>query len=224
MNIVKALVLTGAFGIAAQAAIAGNTTSHETRYSLTITNITHGMLFTPFVAAVHDKSIAFFELGNAPSDELAHIAEAGDIAPQVALLEAASGVSAIATGNGPLFAGDSVTLEIAGSRLFGPRHYLSLAAMMVPTNDTFVALNHVRLPLHGSVTYYAKSYDAGSEINDESCLHVPGPQCGGEAYSPDSDGEGFVFPSPATHGEADLGAARYRWSDPVAKVVISRMR
>ena len=98
-----------------------------------------------------------------------------------------------------------------------------LAAMLLPTNDTFVSLNGVRLPRHGSVSYLADAYDAGSEPNDELCASVPGPTCGGEGYSPAVDGEGFVYPAPGTHGEGDLSVAQFGWSGPVAKVTITRL-
>ena len=99
-----------------------------------------------------------------------------------------------------------------------------MAAMLVPTNDTFVSLNGVRLPHRGSVTYLANAYDAGSEPNDELCANVPGPTCGGEGYSPAVDGEGYVFPAPGTHGDGDLKVSEHGWSGPVAKVTITRMR
>jgi hypothetical protein len=46
--------------------------------------------------------------------------------------------------------------------------------MLNPTNDSFVALNNVRLPRFGR-TYTAIAYDAGSEINDELCVNIPSP-------------------------------------------------
>lgn len=192
-------------------------------YAITITNITHGMLFTPFVAAIHTSQIALFELGSPASDELARVAEGGDTGPLAAKLNDSAEVFAVGSGSGPLFPGQSVTLHINGPKHLSKYRHLSLASMLVPTNDTFVSLNSVKLPLTGSVMYLAKSYDAGSEINDESCVNIPGPFCGGEGYSPDSEGEGFVFPSPATHGEGDLSTATYRWSDPVAKITITKM-
>lgn len=79
-----------------------------------------------------------------------------------------------------------------------------MAAMILPTNDSFVALDSVALPLWGSRTYYAKSYDAGSENNDELCASIPGPQCGGDGEFTAVDGEGFVYISNGMHGIGDL--------------------
>jgi len=223
MKIVTASILTLAAAMSCNAAHADHSQIREADYSITITNITHGMLLTPFVAAVHDSGISLFELGAPASDELARIAESGNTGPEADLLRASADVYAVANASGPLLPGESVTLKITAPKFLTKFRYLSIAAMMVPSNDTFVSLNGVKLPLVGSTTYFAKSYDAGSEINDESCAHIPGPFCGGEGYSPGSDGEGFVYPSPSTHGEGDLRAATYRWSDPVAKVTVTRM-
>ena len=92
--------------------------------------------------------------------------------------------------------------------------------MLLPTNDTFVGLDAVRLPLRGKATFYANAYDAGSEPNDELCVNIPGPTCGGIGISAEEGGEGYVFPSPGIHGEGDLSVAQYNWQGPVAKVTV----
>ncbi|MDZ7808978.1 MAG: spondin domain-containing protein [Arhodomonas sp.] len=49
-----------------------------------------------------------------------------------------------------------------------PHQHLSLAAMILPTNDGFVALNGVAFPRGGeTATHYLLGYDAGTEANDE---------------------------------------------------------
>ena len=50
-------------------------------YKVTITNITPGQPFAPVMAAIHRPGISFFTLGQAPSDELAMLAEAGNGQP-----------------------------------------------------------------------------------------------------------------------------------------------
>lgn len=197
--------------------------SAEAHYTVSITNITKGIAFTPFIAATHNKSMSFFELGEPASDEIAQIAEGGNIAPLHEVLMASNAVYATSTSEGLLMPGETLTLDIAAPKYFFWRGELSLAAMLLPTNDTFISLNGVKLPLKGSATYMAQAYDAGSEPNDEVCANIPGPTCGGAGYSPEVDGEGFVFPSPTTHGEADLSVESYGWSGPVAKVTVMRV-
>ncbi len=188
-------------------------------YKVSITNVTKGVLFTPVLISTHSKRVALFEVGEAPSDELASLAEGGDIAPLMESLLASPNVTSAIGSTGPLPAGETVELVINGQG----RNVLSLSAMLLPTNDTFVGLDAVRLPRYGSITYYARAYDAGSETNDEQCISIPGPQCGGEPFSPNDAGEGYVYPSPGLHGEGDLSLASYNWQGAVAKVVVTRI-
>lgn len=189
-------------------------------YKVTITNVTKGQNFTPFIVASHKPGLHFFTLGEMASPEISRIAEGGDIAPLMAVLEASPMVKDIATTSGLLGAGDSVEVMVEA---WGPFRKLSLAAMLVPTNDTFISLDAVSLPKFGSVTYLAHAYDAGSETNDESCATIPGPHCGGEPFSPYDDGEGFVHISAGISGAGEVDPALYDWRGPVAKVVIERM-
>lgn len=193
------------------------------QFEVSITNISKGVAFTPFIAATHTNALSFFELGAPASVEIAQIAEGGNIAPLQEVLASSSAVYGSTSTAGLLMPGETVTLAVDAPRYALWWSKLSLAAMLLPTNDTFVSLNGVRLPAKGSVTYLANAYDAGSEPNDELCANIPGPTCGGEGYSPAVDGEGFVYPAPGTHGEGDLSVEAYGWSGPVAKVTVTRM-
>ena len=125
-----------------------------------------------------------------------------------------------ADGNPLINPGESVTVYISGSKDF---NRLSLAGMLLPTNDTFVAVNSMPLSNKAS-SGLALAYDAGSEMNDELCANIPGPQCGG-AGVPFSPGlaEGFVHISRGISGEGDLAVSAYDWRNPVAHVSVSRM-
>lgn len=206
-------------------AVAGNAVAgsayHQPTYQVSITNITKGISFTPFLAATHKNKLSFFELGEAPTEALAAIAEGGDIGPMQTALENSKAVADISTTAGLLGPGETVQFEIDAN--WG-RNRLSFAAMLLPTNDSFVALNSVRLPRYRSVTYMASAYDAGSETNDEYCANIPGPTCGGIGISPESLGEGYVYMSPGIHGEGDLSSAAFDWRGDVAKVVIKRIK
>lgn len=192
-------------------------------FRVTITNISSGVQFTQILAATHRSNIAFFELGQKPSNELATIAEGGNIEPLKTLLDSLPAqVAATAQTDGLLNPGQSATIEISTS---GRAHFLSLVAMLLPTNDSMVALDSVPLPVWGKRTYYAKGYDAGSEINDELCDSIPGPTCGpsgGEFV--EGDGEGYVHISSGIHGIGELKPSDYDWKNPVAKVMVERMR
>lgn len=191
-------------------------------YKVEITNITSNVQFTPVLAVTHRPVLQLFELGEPASPELSLLAEGGATGPLQTLLDAfPAQVGDTETTEGLLGPGETVSFRIKASHRY---RSLSLAAMLLPTNDTFVALNNVPLPRRYRSTYFAEAYDAGSEPNDEICANIPGPQCGGEGPSPDFGGEGFVHISPGIHGEADLAASAYDWRSSVAKVVITRVR
>ncbi len=187
-------------------------------YEVTVTNITKGQSFTPVVSAVHKKNMNLFEVGMPASEEIVAMAESGNIAPLQTMLSSSDKVGGTAATEGLLAPGASVTFDLGATK--GRR--ISLAAMMLPTNDTFIALDNVWLPRWGSAVYYANSYDAGSETNDEQCASIPGPHCGGEALSLNDAGEGYIYMSPGTHGEGELSRAEYNWAGAAAKVKITR--
>lgn len=207
--------------------ISGTAAAHK--WEIEITNVTPGQSFTPLLVATHYSRIDFFEPGEPASEALAMLAEAGATDPLREMLEEHKRlVGGIATTEGLLAPGETVKVEVRGWS--GQR--LSLAGMLVPTNDTFVAVDSVFLPLDGEATIEALAWDAGSELNDQNCLSMPGPRCGGEAYSPPAmSDEGFVYVSNGFHdlGEGDgmgevLKPAHYTWNNPVAIVTIRRKR
>lgn len=219
MRFVTAL---GAICLAFSSSVFAEQSSRETTYSVAITNISKGVQFTPLLNITHSRKVSLFEVGEVASQGLADIAEAGataGLADEVTSQDASA--ITVAT-QGLLNPGQTAVVEIVGDRA----QRFSLAAMLLPTNDAFVALNGVELPQRrrSSVTYYATAYDAGSETNDEYCMNIPGPRCGGAPFSPEDKGEGYVYPSPGIHGEGDLSQSVYDWQGPVAKVVITRIR
>ncbi len=195
--------------------------NYNKSYEVTITNVTRGQTFTPTLATTHKRSISLFDLGTPASDQLAALAESGNTSPLNELLLSLPNKVADTSGTeGLLLPGQSVTLTIDSNSRF---NRLSLAAMLIPTNDTFVALDSVALPKFGEKTYFARAYDAGSEPNDEICVNIPGPACGGEGASPEVDGEGYVHISAGIHGEGELARSVYDWRDAVAKIVVKRI-
>jgi hypothetical protein len=197
-------------------AFAGGKKAH---YELTITNITKGLLFTPILVMTHKKGVTLFTPGSSASGALEELAEGGNTAPLTTMMSMNPKVGHIMT-IGALGPGEEITEEIPAERGF---NYVSLASMLLPTNDGFIALNGVRAPLgHSTVMYLSPGYDAGTEINDELCENIPGPHCGGAAVS-DEDGEGYVHIHAGIHGIGDLDEADYDWRNPVARVVIKRI-
>ena len=189
-------------------------------YDVTVTNLTAGTTFTPALAVVHGKNISLFETGEPASEGIAALAEAGDPGPIASVAGGIAEVGGFATDSDPLAPGESTTVRVSSTAGF---ERITVAAMLLPTNDGFYAINTEKLPnsVGDSVTYYANAYDAGSEPNDELCSNIPGPQCEGEALSPDRDGEGYVHIHRGIHGIGDLNAADHDWRNPVAKIRIT---
>ena len=199
------------------------------KYEVTITNVTRGQTFTPLLLTTHSKRVSLFELGAPASLPLEMLAEGGDTSPLTdLLLEQPYEIADVQTIPGLLGPGESTSMVVEATR---HHPYLSIASMLIPTNDTFVALDAVRLPRSTS-TRVARAYDAGTEANDQNCLNIPGPRCGGAGHSPgpNAGDEGYVYVSNGFHNlpEAEdgevLGPEVYDWRNPVARVVVRRIR
>lgn len=221
--LVVTVLLLGVAATESSARADGGWWSRTMEYEVTITNVTRGEIFTPFLLYTHKADHVLFELGMPASEEIAGVGEAGAVGAVRDLVEGAGISFDTEMADGPTLPGTSRTFRITRRGLFDR---LTLIAMLVPSNDAFVALRGVDLPLWGARTYYAPAYDAGSETNDESCEHVPGPPsvCAGEARSPDDDGEGYVHVHAGIFGGADVPAPLYDWKNPVAEITIRRVR
>jgi len=189
-------------------------------YDVTITNLTNSISFTPILVTSHRKPVSIFELGSPASGELRMLAEGGDVVPMTTLLKADSQVVDVQNSGGLLAPGASISVRVSAKR--GAK-LISLASMMLPTNDGFIGLDSVQVPKSGSATYYSPGYDAGTELNDELCANIPGPTCGAGNGAP-GQGEGYVHIHRGIHNIGDLNASMYDWRNPVAKITITRIR
>ena len=189
------------------------------KYEVTVTNLTKSVAFTPIMVAAHHKKVPLFQLGSEASDAVSAVAEGGDTSGLAAMFT--HPYDQVSSTAGLLMAGQSATVSFEG---LGRHARFTLASMLLPTNDAFVAAQSVKAPRRGANTYYLRAYDAGTETNDELCSSIPGPQCGGEPFSPNDNGEGFVYVHSGIHGIGDLSASQYSWNNPVLKVTIKRVK
>ena len=182
--------------------------------------MTPGQPLAPVLVVTHRPEMSFFEPGMPPASELADLAEAGNGNPMAEKLRGMRKVTDAVVASGGTPPGNATTVTVKAR--FGD--HLSLGAMLGNTNDAFAGLADMRLPFgYFKTTYMAPAYDAGTETNDESCLTVPGPACGGAALSPEDSGEGFVYIHNGIHGIDGLVASETDWRNPVAKVTIKRV-
>lgn len=204
-----------------------------TMYEVTLTNVARNQRFTPILVATHADTVHLFTLGSPASAGLETLAEEGNVGPLSTALAADSGVADVVSSPAPppadnlIAPGESVSLTIRGGRGIDR---LSVAAMLIPTNDAFVALDGVELPRKDErVSFFAVAYDAGTERNDELCESIPGPgfpECGGNGggAAPGGEEEGFVHVHQGIHGVGDLMPSVRDWRNPVAYVTVRRLR
>ena len=195
------------------------------RLEITVTNLTKGQQFTPIFVATHKKGVKLFEAGQPAGSQLAALAEEGDTGPLSALFNGNPNVGSVVTGSGLTNPGQSTTVVVERRGGFSR---LSIAAMLIPTNDGFFSVTDIPSPRgREEVVFFAPAYDAGSEKNDELCSSIPGPsfnECGGAGGGGKiAQGEGFVHVHAGIHGIGSFKPSTRDWRNPVAKIVIQRM-
>jgi hypothetical protein len=206
--------------------------------TISITNLTHGSYFTPLLVAAHGEDSHFFQLGTAASTNLQALAEGGDISGISADMSVVNADTVENPAEGLLAPGATTTFDLTHS---DTNKQLSIAAMILPTNDGFVGLDSLPIPnTTGTYRYDLNAYDAGTEANDEiingggmpGVLGVPADPGGqnGTGASGVTTVEtnthvhvhrGVLGDSDQSAGASDLDSRVHRWLNPVASLVIT---
>jgi len=235
----KLLVALAGVMLSVGIAAAPSYTSSAPTFKVTITNLTGGpggetttpegmsaggQAFTPILVASHKAGVTLFSLGRAASVPLQDLAESGDTSMlKSALLSNPDVLDAETTDPNPLPPGQSVTVTVKTHEGFD---HISVAAMLVPTNAGFFALNDEQGPTgNKGITLYSPAYDAGSKADDELCANIPGPPnvCKGTGFITTPTGVGVVHIHSGIHGIGALSEAFFDWRNPVAQIVIQRV-
>ena len=217
------------------------TTTHALAvdYSVKIENLTHSSYFGPLLISAHPTGSMLFTSGMPASMSLQKMAEGGDISGLEADLMAAGANNIVNPAAGLLMPGKHTTANLVNPAANNTR--LSIAAMLVPSNDAFVTLNNLILPtMPGTYTYLLNAYDAGTEANDEirgsGALGMPGMPVapplealvgtGGTGISATAEGfvhihRGVLGDHNITGGVSDINASSQRWLNPVARVTLT---
>lgn len=221
------------------AGISGN--AFGANISIELTNTSHGSFFTPFLVTAHDGSTHLFEVGQAASAHLQAMAEGGDISGLSSDVGGADSDTVENPAGGLLGPGETATVDL-NTDTTGNGH-LSLAAMILPTNDGFVGVDALKIPTQaGTYTFMLNAYDAGTEPNNELVAAEGGvPGTPGFPNPPpigltDSGGSNVVGDDPNTTvhihrgvlgdtnpsgGTSDIDSTKHRWLNPIAKLVIT---
>ena len=189
-------------------------------YRVSITNLTKGQVMTPPVVVVHRKSFALFTLGEEASEGLKRQARDGDPTLLTEELATANGVVNFTVGSGPIVPGETQEIEFSGT----PKGLLLVSSMLATTNDALAAHRGLALSPAGGKTKveFLRVYDAGAEVNDELCAHIPGPPCGNPFVDTD-DNEGFVHFHPGLGLQGDLDQS-HTFANIAARIVIERIK
>ncbi|MEX1361999.1 MAG: spondin domain-containing protein [Nannocystaceae bacterium] len=184
-------------------------------FDITITNVSgdRGTLVTPLspvLWALHTDAIALFGEGMPAIAELEALAEDGDAGPFDALLGGSAEVEAhaIVPGmGGPLMPGESAQLSITPSAAFP---YLSLASMVVQSNDAFLAAGVVGdAPIAGIPLFDGGMLRDNQDIEADIRAHLTPWDAGTEA----NQVPGVGVDQAPRQGAANTGAP-----DPVTEV------
>ncbi|MGB0845929.1 MAG: spondin domain-containing protein [Thiolinea sp.] len=209
-------------------------------FTVSVQNLTHGIHFTPLLVAAHDHATQLFNPGTTASSALQAMAEGGDISGLSNAVHNAGGQSVDNPAGGLLGPGKSVTTTTIDNANTHNK-YLSVVAMMLPTNDGFIGLNSYKIPeTPGTYTVNLNAYDAGTEANNELINGGGAPGVPGIPAAPGNDGgsngtgvagtdtnthvhihRGVLGDTDANGGKSDLDSRIHRWLNPVARVTIT---
>lgn len=205
------------------------------RYQVTIENLTTGQVFSPGVIVTHTKQASVWEVGAPASEGIRIIAEEGVEATAFSELSGAPGVHEVISTEAPINRiGGPAGLPTSRSFMIeasANANRLSVAVMLICTNDGFTGVSGVKLPGgFGAESHLVGAWDAGTEQNNERFNQIVDPcQMAGPVVAP-PDGNGRVATSgvitihPNISGVGDLSMPLHGWQFPVARITIQRQR
>lgn len=192
-------------------------------YQVTVTNLTSAQPFSPVAVVLHSTG-ELWQIGQPASAALETLAESGD---NTALI-ASDFVVSSATHSEALIPGTSADITI--STTDESARSLSLATMLVNTNDAFSGLNVIdlaALEVDASISFTTNVLDAGTEVNSEAAGTIPGPADGGEGFNAARDDVNVVAMHPGVvtsdDGIADsVLSGEHKFDNPAMAVKITR--
>lgn len=195
----------------------------DVSYDVTVTNLTNGQPLSPVGVVLHmDGNL--WTIGESASVELETMAEGGDNSGLLGL----SVVSAMASGAAPIGPGSSETISVTIQDVTDAK--LSVATMLVNTNDAFTGLNAwdlSNLAVGESWTTTTRAYDAGTEANSEAMGTMPGPADGGTGFDAMRDDVDFVAMHPGVVSSSDnlttsVLTTQHKFDNPIARITVTR--
>lgn len=202
-------------------------------YEISVTNLTNAQPLSPPVVILHDGGYRVFSVGQPASAGLEVLAEGGDGQPLIDEALAADAVTDAVAFDGPIPPGGQAQVSVTISDNARADLRVSVATMLVNTNDAFTALNglpEVGVLAPGEVLEATTpAYDAGTEADDEAPGSIPGPADGGEGFNAvrDDDADRVSMHSGVLTAMDALPTSvlteQHRFDNPVARIRIRRV-
>ena len=217
-------------------------------YTVQITNLTYSQPLSPAAIIMHEPGYYAFVEGQSASVELEQLAEGGDpsgiistASTQVQFLDGVATSAPV----GPRSIGSEITMVVPD--LDADNLRLTIATMLVDTNDAFTGLNAMdisNMAVGDSKAFMAPSWDSGTEANLETADTMPGPAAsaagGGGAAAGFNAARDDLFDRVRLHAGAVTNANASdasmeglstsilteadRWDNPTAKILVTRTR
>ena len=192
-------------------------------FTVQVTNLTNAQPLSPIAAIAHSEGM-LWQIGEPASAALELMAEGGDNSE----LFATDFAMASSSAESPLPPGEQVTLMLSTEQLDSLK--ISLATMLVNTNDAFTGLNAIdvsSLAVNESLSRTSFAYDAGTEANSEAQGTIPGPADSGEGYNEMRDDINRVAMHPGVVSQDDgltnsVLTSQHKFDNPVARITITR--
>ncbi len=189
------------------------------------TNLTANQPMSPLAVALHSSG-DFWQIGQPASNEIEILAEGGDNSAMLAMAM----VESSASGGGILMPGGTESLFITSTNFGGLN--ISVATMLVNTNDAFSGINKVAvdgMQVGDRLSFRAIALDAGTEFNSEAQGSIPGPADGGEGYNSLRDDRDFIAQHSGVVTSHDglmtsVLDESHRFDNPVVLIKVTRVQ
>jgi len=201
-------------------------------YDVTIENLTSGQPLSPGVVVTHTRAGSLFSVGTMASLGIRKIAEDGDNQQALSDLSSADGVFDVRPIATPIhrIGGPGATAVTVRITARADANRLSLATMLICTNDGFTGVDGMKLP--GGFkpsTFDVFAYDAGTEANDELSTRIVdpcfaiGPVAGAADGNLRTATRAPIATHPGVSGANGQLTTAHRWTGAIARVTVQRV-
>lgn len=200
-------------------------------FEVTVVNLTNAQPLSPIAVVGHQSGYSVFDVGAAASAGLEELAEGGDNAAFIAEALADAAVLDASSGAAPIGPGGNDMAAIGIFDSDRPELRISVATMLVNTNDAFSGLNGVAvgdMAVGDVLSFDSIAYDAGTEADTEIAGHIPGPAGGGEGFNSarDDEADRVSMHSGVVSQDDGLGTSdltnQHRFDNPAVRIRIER--